>query len=163
MADGAAKAAEPGRAAHDGARHRLALLHALALPLALPLWAALAVALPASAQEAGPRDAPDFSHVATKAAARKLVREGRLVEIALFPTELGGADGPHNLSFITPEAAAARDRVIGTLGRFFEDGLIDQLRVVPHYQDRSIVPRSIAMTTTHSERDGALTLTIEIW
>ena len=108
-------------------RRRRAWLRGLVVLLSLPLlrvsgMAPLAVAGPIAAA------APDFSAVTNKAAAERLVRAGQLVEITLFPTELGGPEEPRNLSYITPEAAVVRSLVIGTLRRFFEDdvmGLID--------------------------------------
>lgn len=145
-----------GRAMPRGAVLALALI-------ALPPLIAPALALPAAAQEADIPGAPDFSAVTTKTAARKLVREGRLVEITLFPAELGGPDDPANRSYTTPEAADARDMIIGTLGRFFEDGLIDKLQVIPDYKGDSIVPSSITMTATHSGEDGAFSTTIAVW
>lgn len=142
---------------------RRGVLRALAVLLALPVLARLAA--PGSrvaAQEAIP-GAPDLSEVTTKAAARRLVRQGRLVEISLFPTELGGPDDPQNVAYITPEAAGARATAIGTLRRFLEDGQIDQLDVTPDYKGESIVPSRIVMTATHSEKGGEIVLTIEVW
>ena len=135
----------------------------LVLLLALPLPAAAVLALPVAAQEADIPGAPDFSDVTTKAAARKLVREGRLVEITLFPAELGGPDDAMNQSWITPEAAYVRDLVIGTLGRFFEDGVIDELSVIPDYKGDSLVPSSITMSATRSGQGGEFTTTIDVW
>lgn len=147
--------------ARRGRMRRLAV-PALAMLLVPPAFGPPSLASPVAAQEAPP-GAPDLSQVTTKAAARKLVREGRLVAITLFPTELGGPDDPANRSFTTPEAAEARAEVVGTLGRFLEEGLIDQLDVVPDYKGDSIVPSRITLTATHSEKPGEITLTIEVW
>lgn len=135
---------------------RRTLLKALALLLALPALAALPAQEPA---EPG----GDFSAVTTRAAARKLVREGRLVEITLFPAELGGPDDPENRAFVTPEAAAARSIAIGTLGRFIEEGVIDRLEIVPDYKGDSLIPSYIAMTGLHSGRPGSITVHIPVW
>ena len=138
---------------------RRTLLRATALLLLVPMFERTAG--PAAAQDLSP---PDFSGVTSKAAARKLVRAGRLVEISLFPVELGGPeDEPMNRSYITPEAAIARDLAIGTLVRFFEDGVIDELQVVPEYKGASIVPGSIAMNATHSEQAGHFNTVIDVW
>lgn len=143
-------------------RLRRALLPGMAALLALPLlrYAGLA---PFAVAERLAAAAPDFSRVTTKAAAQRLVREGRLIEIALFPFELGGPDEPRNLSYITPEADLVRTLVIGTLSRFFEEDVIDRLKVEPHYAGDSIVPRRIAMTATHSGSEGHFGTTIEVW
>lgn len=137
---------------------RRTVLQGLALLLVLPLfkWPGERVA----AQEAAP---PDFSAITTRAAARRLVREGRLVEITLFPVELGGPDDLPNTSYITPEAAFVRELVIGTLGRFLEDDTIDQLRILPEYKGESIVPSRIAMHASHSGQEGSFNTTIDVW
>lgn len=147
----------------DIARHgtRRALLRGLVL-LAVP---ALAVgsAQWASASERVP-NGPDFSNVTTKAAARQLVREGKLVRIHFFPLELGGPDEPHNVGFVTPEAASAREMLVGTLVRFFEDGLIDRLRVLPEYTGESIVPIRIVMEAGRDgDEEGGFNGSIEVW
>lgn len=142
---------------------RRGLLKAGAALLAVPLLARLALPTSkAAAQDAIP-GAPDLSGVTSKAAARRLVRQGRLVEISLFPTELGGPDDPENMAFVTPEAAAARVTVIGTLRRYVEQGLVDQLDVVPDYKGESIVPSRILITATHSRQDGEIALEIAVW
>jgi hypothetical protein len=126
------------------------------------LAAASALAPLAAAQEEIP-GAPDFSAVTTKRAAQQLVREGRLVRISLFPTELGGSDDPMNTSFITPEAAEVRELVIGTLRRLLEQDAIDRLNVQPDYKGDSIVPSRITMSATHSGQDGSINTAIEVW
>ena len=138
-------------------RGRREMLLSLAALLAAPVFATLA-----SAQEAIP-GARDFSGVTTKRAARKLVREGSLVEISLFPLELGGPDDPMNESWITPEAAFVRDMVIGTLSRFVEDGVIDHLQVLPDYKGDSIVPSRIAMNASRSGEAGSFNTVIDVW
>lgn len=135
---------------------RRTVLRGLAALLVLPL-----LRPPAGAAQEAPL--PDFSGVTSKAAARKLVRRGELVEIALFPVELGGPDDPLNISFITPEAALVRELTIGTFGRFAEEGTIDQLRVAPDYKGASVVPSRITMTASHSGQEGSIATTIEVW
>ena len=139
---------------------RRVVLQGLGLLLVLPLFKWPSEGRPAAAQEVPP---PDFSDVTSRAAARQLVREGRLVEISLFPVELGGPDDARNTSYITPEAAFVRELVIGTFSRFLEDDTIDQVRVLPEYKGESIVPRSIAMEGSHSEQEGSIRTTIDVW
>ena len=137
---------------------RRTVLQGLALLLILPMfkWPSE----PAAAQPAPP---PDFSGVTTRAAARKLVGEGLLVEIRLFPTELGGPDDLQNTSYITPEAAFVRDLVIGTFSRFLEAETIDQVRILPEYKGESIVPSRISMRASHSGEKGSIGTTIDVW
>jgi len=108
---------------------------------------------------------PDFTAVTTRAAANRLVREGKLVKIHFFPTELGGqAKEPHNIGYITPEAAEARALLIGTLERFRDEGLIDQMRIVPDYTAESIIPTRIRFKAWHSQRDGGeFEGVVEVW
>lgn len=143
-------------------RHQARLMRALAVLLVLPLFALWTLPPPAVAQEAD-RPVPDFSDVTTKAAALRLVRQGKLVEILYFPAEFGGPDEPHNVGYITPEAAEVREIAIGTFGRFADDGVIDKLEVVPDYKGDSVVPGSITMTGTRSGKDGSVGTTIEVW
>ena len=139
---------------------RRVVLQGLGLLLVLPLFKWPSDGRPAAAQDLPP---PDFSGVTSKAAARKLVRAGRLVEISLFPVELGGPDDQRNTSYITPEAAFVREMVIGTFSRFLEDDTIDQVRIVPEYKGASIVPSRIAMEASHSGQGGSIGTTIEVW
>jgi len=158
MSDGGAEP-EKGRGSARGGTRRT-LLQALALLLVLPLVKWPANPSPAAAQEGAP---PDFSDVTTRAAARRLVPEGRLVEISLFPVELGGPDAPPNMGYITPEAAEVRAIVIGTLTRFMQEDVIDRLTVVPDYKGDSIVPSRITMTASHSGEGGSIGTTIDVW
>ena len=139
---------------------RRVVLQGLGLLLFVPLFKWPSEGRPAAAQDMLP---PDFSDVTTRAGARRLVREGRLVEISLFPVELGGPDDLRNTSYITPEAAFVREMVIGTFTRFFEDDTIDQVRVLPEYKGESIVPSRIAMEASHSGSDGSIGTTIDVW
>jgi hypothetical protein len=141
---------------------RRALLGGLAVLLALPLlrFSGLAPLAVAGRAAASP---PDFSAVTSQAAAQELVSEGRLVEIALFPLELGGPDAPRNRSYVTPEAATVRALVIGSFSRFFEEGVIDRLKVEPRYKGRSVVPSVIVMEGSHSGREGSIGTEIDVW
>ena len=152
----------PDRPPRPWAR-RLAVV--LALALAGP---GLAPVPPAAAEEVGGEDetgAPDYSAVTTDMAARRLVREGLLVEVSLFPTELGGPDDPLNRVYIPAAGAEARDLAIGEFLRFGDEGLIDRLRVVPEYEGDSKVPRRIVMFGSHSEHgdEAAVAVTVELW
>lgn len=138
------------------------LTQALILLLALPLLVGPLAAPPTAAQEAE-MPAPDFSQVTTKAAARKLVRAGELVEILYFPAEFGGPDEPQNVGYVTPEAAYVRAMVIDSFGRLADQGAIDGLNVVPDYKGDSIVPSRITMTGTRAGEEGSIGTTIEVW
>jgi hypothetical protein len=107
---------------------------------------------------------PDYSHVKTLAAAKALAKEGKLTGILLFPAELGGEDVSQNTVYVSPQAAEARDLVVGTLRRFVREGLIDRLEVTPDYNGDSIIPSRIVFHATDSHgKYGAFDPTIEIW
>lgn len=109
--------------------------------------------------------APDFTGITTKAAANRLVREGRLVKIHLFPTELGGPVKEwSNIGYITPEAAEARDLLIAALESDLDEERIDQLRIEPDYRDTSIIPTRIRFKAWHSQRAGGdFEMVLEVW
>ncbi len=106
---------------------------------------------------------PDFSQVKSRAAAQALADKGELVRILVFPAELGGQDVPENVVYITPEAAQARELIVGTLRRFADDGLIDNLTVKPQYKGDSVVPSRLVMNATSSKKAGGFNPTIEVW
>jgi hypothetical protein len=105
----------------------------------------------------------DFSHVTSQDDAQALAAEGKLARVLLFPAELGGQDVPPNAVYITPEAAEARELIIGSLQRFAAEGLIDKLNVKPEYKGDSFVPSKLVINASHSERDGSFNPTIEVW
>jgi len=106
-------------------------VHVFSIALAGLLLAASPPTPSAAVQEDRVENAPDFSAVTTKAAAARLASAGQLAKIHLFPTELGGPDDPANIGYITLEAADARERIIGTIRRFADEGLIDRMEVEP--------------------------------
>ena len=118
-------------------------------------------AAPAAAQEAP--GARDFSSVESLAGAAALAAKGDLVRVYLFPAEFGAEDVPPKVVYITPQAAAARELVIGTLRRMIEEGHLDRMDVVPAYTGRSFVPAAIAFKAWHSSKKGRFEQTIEIW
>lgn len=138
----------------------------LGLALAGLLFALGALIL-ASAAVAREKNRPpeDFSNITTKAAANRLVKEGRLVKIHFFPTELGGpAKDRHNISYITPEAEEARSLLISVLEKDIDDAAIDEIRIEPHYKGDSIIPTRIRFKAWHSQRTGGEYETVlEVW
>ena len=131
------------------------------LALALMATAPLVARPPPPAKRAAMK--PDFSAVTSLAAAEALARQGKLVRVLLFPAEFGGEDIRENAVYITPEAAAARDLILGTLHRFIKEGLIDKMDVTPDYKGDSFVPSRIVMHATHSKKKGSFEPTIEVW
>lgn len=138
----------------------------LALAGIMLVLGALIFGAAATAQEKGRvPEATDFTTVTTKTAANRLVREGRLVKIHLFPTELGGpAKDRYNIVYVTPEAAEARSLLISTLESDVEEGLIDKMVIEPDYKGTSIIPTRIRFKAWHSQRAGGEYETVlEVW
>lgn len=137
---------------------------ALALAGLLLALGALILGAAAMAQEQD-RPPADFTPITTKAAANRLVREGRLVKIHLFPTELGGpAKERSNIVYITPEAAEARDLLIAALESDLDEERIDQLHIEPDYRGTSIIPTRIRFKAWHSQRAGGeFEMVVEVW
>lgn len=131
---------------------------------ALLLFGALALAPAARAQSAGQvANGPDFSAVTSKAAAVRLARTGELVKIRLFPAELGGPSDPHNIVYIPPAVEEARQLLIGTLRRFTQEDLIDNLDVQVDYKGTSIIPSRIRFVATHSRGGKPFEAVVEVW
>lgn len=130
---------------------------------AIQRWAAMLglAAAPAAAREG--RGAGDFSSVESLAAAEALAARGNLVRVLLFPAEFGGEDIVQNVAYITPKAAAERDRLIATLRRMIEEGGLDRMNVAPVYKGRSFIPAAIAFKAWHTSKDGRFEQTIEVW
>jgi|SRR3990167_2578929 len=106
---------------------------------------------------------PDFSDVNSREKALELVKQGKLHKILLFPAEFGGQDLPHNVVYVPAGIPEIKDQITGTLIRFVEDGLIDNLEVSPEYKGGSFVPSKINMKTSHSGKSGKFNPSIEVW
>lgn len=105
----------------------------------------------------------DFSHVDSREKAIALVEKGELFKILLFPAEFGGQDIPQNVVFVPAGIPEIKEQITGTLVRFVQDGLIDNLKVEPEYKGKSFVPSKINMHTSHSGKAGQFNPSIEIW
>lgn len=111
-----------------------------------------------------PRGAtPQFGDVRTPDALLELAEAGQLVPIYIFPTQLGGARSPENMIFVPPGVDEAQANIIGTLGRFAEDDVINTLTVEPVYHKDSLVPVEIVYRASHTERERRFTPTLVVW
>jgi hypothetical protein len=134
------------------------MIRALAL-----LIMALAPAAASSAPPVSARFTPEFSDIRTVAAARKLVAEGRLVAIYLFPTEFGGPKTRHNVAYVPPETEEVRALILGTIERMTRAGTVDQMTIEPDYRGKSIIPISLRIEAWHSTKPGRFDTVIHIW
>ena len=104
-----------------------------------------------------------FSDVTSQEQALQLCKEGKLVELFLFPPELGGQKIPQNMTFVPPGIPEIKDQLTRTLIRFFQEGLINSLNVTPEYQGASFVPSKIRIKAWHTEKSGGFEPSIDIW
>jgi hypothetical protein len=105
----------------------------------------------------------DFSDVTSVEDAKRLEARGELVKILLFPEEFGGEDVPANVVYVPEVTAEIKNMITGTLIRFVEEDLIDNLSVEPEYKGKSVVPSRIVMKATHHTKEGQFIPAIEIW
>jgi len=105
----------------------------------------------------------DYSNVTSREIAERLVAQGKLHKILLFPAEFGGEDKPENITYVPSGIPEIKDQLTGTLIRFVKDGLIDNLRVEPEYKGHSFVPARIRIFATHKTKTGSFNPVIEIW
>jgi hypothetical protein len=105
----------------------------------------------------------DFARITSPAVADAIVGEGQLVNIMLFPIELGGPEDPHNIAYIPPEAEEDRQRLIARLKRLTEQDQIDSLEVLPEYRGASIIPSRIRYVGRDSRGGAPIEAVIDIW
>lgn len=108
---------------------------------------------------------PDFSAVTSRRAAEALVRDGRLVRVSIFPTELGGPDEPENYTFVPPAVAYTRTTlVLPSLKRLSRKSGATHLDAEPEYRGNSFIPARIRYTLSTSAKDpNPVAMTLEIW
>lgn len=107
--------------------------------------------------------APRMEGVETRPAAERLVGEGVLVKSWFFPRELGGAEDPENVAYITPQAVKARAALIRKLERLMARDLIDQLDVQAEYKGESVIPSRIRYKAWHSRGGDPFEWVVEVW
>lgn len=110
-----------------------------------------------------PPATPDYSQVTTIEAAQKLVREGKLFKILLFPEEFGGEDNSLNAVYVPAGIPEVKDQITQTLIKYYNEDQIDSLTVNPEYKGESIVPSKIIMVAKHSTKTGTFEPAIDIW
>ena len=108
---------------------------------------------------------PDFSAITTRGAAEALVRDGRLVRVSIFPTELGGPDASENYTYAPPAIAHTRATLtLPSLKRLSRKSGATHLDAEPEYRGNSLVPARIRYTLSTSDKDpNPLTMSLEIW
>jgi hypothetical protein len=81
----------------------------------------------------------------------------------MFPEIFGGKNIEENTLYVPPGIPQIQNQMIATIARFVEQGLVDNMRVVPEYRGESFIPVKIAMETQKDGKVGQFNPTIEIW
>ncbi len=105
----------------------------------------------------------DFAHIDSKEKALAAAKNGELFPILLFPKIFGGEEVDVNTVYVPPGIPEIQNQLLGTLARFVEQGLVDQLQVNPEYKGTSFIPSKIQMRTSKEGTEGQFNPTIEIW
>lgn len=106
----------------------------------------------------------DFSDVTSEAKARKLVKQGVLVRVRLFPERYGGPDEPENIGYLPPHVLEAKEYIEDQLGELAETKGHNKLRIELEHVGQSIVPvRMVYMCYGQSPGMGDMAFILEIW
>ena len=106
---------------------------------------------------------PDFSHIRNVEQAEAEVAQGRLIRSYLFPLELGGPEEAQNVLYLPAGMEDAWRAVVGSIGRFAEEGLVDGLSVEPTDNGASLVPCRLKFVATSSNGGAGFEPTLELW
>lgn len=105
----------------------------------------------------------DFSSVDSRDKAIKMVEQGTLQPMFLFPIELGGQEAASNVVFVPVGIPDIQNKLTGTIIDFAQEGLIDSLQVSPEYKGDSFVPSKINITTSLEGKSTEFNPVIDIW
>jgi len=105
----------------------------------------------------------DYSHIDSREKALEGEKRGELFPILMFPEIFGGENVEENTLYVPPGIPQIQNQMIATIARFVEQGLVDNMRVVPEYRGASFIPVKIAMETQKDGKAGRFNPTIEIW
>ena len=105
----------------------------------------------------------DYSDIDSREKAIEAVNNGGLYSILMFPEVFGGEDVDENTLYVPPGIPEVQNKIIGTILRFVEEGLVDGMRVIPEYKGKSVIPTKIVIETTTEGKAGKFNQSIDIW
>jgi hypothetical protein len=105
----------------------------------------------------------DYSTIDSEEKAKALHREGKLELLYLFPLEFGGKQIPQNTLYVPPGIAAIKQQIDGMIRDLVMAGEVAQYSAVPEYKGDSFIPSKIKISTSHPEKPGGVSPTINIW
>lgn len=107
--------------------------------------------------------APDFSDVTSLEDAGRLVAEGRLFPVLLFPRAFGGTDAPENTVYVPRGVSAQMDRITAEVLRLVGERFAVTVDVIPERRGASVVPARIRVEAGLVATANAFEWSIEIW
>jgi len=108
-------------------------------------------------------EALDFSHIDSTDKLAAAVAAEVLFPMLLFPEAFGGEVIEENTVYVPAGIAEAQHKIIGTLLRLIEEGMVDGLKAYPENKGDSLVPCKIHMQTSKAGVQGPFNPSIEIW
>jgi len=105
----------------------------------------------------------DFSHIDSKDKLAAAVAAETLFPILLFPEAFGGEAIEVNTVYVPAGIAETQHKIIGTLLRLIEEGMVDGLKAYPENKGDSLVPCKIHIQTSKDGVQGQFNPSIEIW
>lgn len=115
------------------------------------------------AAKPAPDLARDFARASTPQAVAALAERGQLVQLYLFPLEVGGPEDPMNVAWVTPAALREAEAVTAEIVALLEQGKVDDLNVQPEYKGKSLIPTRIRYIATHKTGPAKLDRMVEVW
>lgn len=107
--------------------------------------------------------APDFSTVTSMETVMRLVSEGKLIKLLLFPKKFSGTDIPENIVYVPPAILKIQDQISREIIPLVEKGFGVQFSCKPEYREDSFVPAKIHYQASHPETNWHFERTIDIW
>jgi hypothetical protein len=108
-------------------------------------------------------EAVDCAAITSQQAAQDCARAGQLVQVFLFPLELGGENIPQNIVYLPPHAGTEKERTTKELIALVQAGTVNKASVVPEYRGDSFVPARIFVTAWRDGEPVHCEMKIEVW
>ncbi|MFB2538357.1 MULTISPECIES: hypothetical protein [unclassified Acinetobacter] len=106
---------------------------------------------------------PNYGDVNSRELMVEKYQQGQLEAIYLFPIQLGGEEVELNTVYVPIGVSAMKDKIDNTFINYAHEGLINKLKVKPVYKGNSFIPSKIVYEGSHSNRDGNISLELDIW
>jgi hypothetical protein len=105
----------------------------------------------------------DFSEVISLEEAWRLVGEGRLFPVLLFPSVFGGTDTPENRVFVPRRVAAELSRITEEVARLVGKRFAVTVDVTPERRGECLVPSRIRVQAGLVASSNAFEWILDVW